>query len=414
MAHVSTNSLHDFDQQLKIELEHLREDQAQLSVYLDTARTLNQLESDVIAMECWGPREQRLFQHILSQNPLNEFEIATETYHETTKEVALESIGATLKRVWEAIVRMTKRIWDRIMAFFKARDLQAAYIRDRLKRMNHAVSGLDGAVPATQVVQVGTSYYQLGRHGGAPAGPREVLTSLADYEQFVRHIYSNYVTLLENTGHAIARAMDSYDPADMVKSVKQINTAAHPFSGESLYRAAGVVRKVVHPEHPGDIVHASPSYIGGRECLVVEKPLLHPDSLDEVTAVMTQTRVMMNIDSPEGHHESHEPVRPWSVMELKTAIREVEQLVDHLEKYRLSRVAERLASIQTYLTKSAGKVKEKAVDHQVLVGHALEYVAAYAVWSLNPISEVSASIQQIATQVMALVNANIRAYRPAA
>jgi hypothetical protein len=386
--------------QLKLrQLSHLVEGYYELSHTLESYTELDPSKARVVAMML----EQ-------GRRILGTEQVSLEAYSPVmTLSIAREGLGSTIKHVWDAIIRVVKRIWEKIISFFKVRDIQSAYIEARLSRLEFFLNGVEGTTPVTAIVAVGESYQKLGKGFGQPHGSREILAGLSEYITMAKRVMVEYTGHLESVGKNLVTAARA--PRTSPEAwVKGMNNAARQFGGERLYEILGATRKITHPQFPADIVHSTFTLIGGRVILVIEQPEASDASLATETSNLSQVQVIVSYRTdykPLGIME----ITPYGVPELKEMIKLARQLNHVTREHEGSRIVERLNAIKNDLSRTLEKIPSEVNSHTDEVARALHYVAALSNWTLHPLSEMAASMQQIATQVMSFVNANAQAYR---
>lgn len=337
--------------------------------------------------------------------------VSTEAFQEgkITLSIAQEGLGRAIQDIWEAIVRVVNRIWKKIISFFTTSDVQGSYIDMRLDRMESFLRGAEGLIPKVPLINPGMSYQRLGKGSGEPQGPREILSGLTDYITMARRVLHEYTGHVEMIGHRLTEAArrNQEDPMAWVSSM---NAVGSTFGGQRLYDIVGATRQIVHPQYPNDLVHTSFTLTGGRVLLVVEHRKEDNEDLLEETSRYTQAEVLLTYRHDYNPAEIKEII-PYGVSELRELCQLARELNNVSKQHDGKEMMHRLKRVQDDLSNACKAMPTKTKEHAEMVGRALHYVDAFSRWCLHPTAEVTASLQQIANQVVSFVGANVEAYR---
>ncbi|HWT40607.1 MAG TPA: hypothetical protein VN081_05080 [Dongiaceae bacterium] len=382
------------------QLSEMVEGYTSLSMQLESMKGMSSHDNKVIRMML------RTGRSVLAQEA-----ISIESYEgkPLTVSIALEGVLETLKGIWEAILRVVKRIWDKIMSFFTVKDLQSSYIDGRLDRLQSLINGVDGTIPTVNLISVGENYRQLGKGGGLPHGTRDIVNGLSEYMDIAKRVMTEYTGHLESVGaHLVSAAKGA--KTDPVAWVNGMNLAGQKFvDGHRLYELLNTPRQINHPQYPGDTVHTSYNLIGGRCLLVVERPH-RTENLAELTSSLTGTEVVLSYRHdyrPMGVSE----ITPYTLSDLHELLKLGRQLNALTKTHTETHVVERLVSIKNQLTDACSQMASTAPSHPEEVSRALQYVTAFSNWSLHPLAEMVASLQQVATHLVSFIGVNAAAYK---
>jgi len=393
--------------------DDIRTDETSLRELAEMVEGYTSLSMHLESMSVMSSHDNKLVKMMLStgRSVLAKEAISIEAYDQKplTLSIAREGVLETLSGIWQAIMRVVKRIWDKIMSFFSVKDLQSSYIDGRLDRLASLINGVDGMAPRVNVIKVGENYRQLGKGGGIPHGPREIVNGLSEYMDIAKRVMTEYTGHLETVGaHLVSAAKGS--KTDPIAWVKNMNQAGQKFvDGHRLYELLNTPRQISHPQYPGDTVHTSYNLIGGRCLLVVEHPH-RTENLAEETSSITGTEVILSYRhdyQPMGVAE----ISPYSLSDLRELLKLGREMNALTKTHTETHVVGKLAAIKNQLSDACSTMASTAQSHPEEVSRALQYVTAFSNWSLHPLAEMIASLQQVSTHLVSFIGANANAYK---
>lgn len=393
--------------------EDIRADEASLRQLSEMVEGYTSLSMQLESMTKMSSHENQVVRMMLrtGRSVLAQEAITIESYDSKplTLTIARESVVETLRGIWEAIKRVVKRIWDKIMSFFSVKDLQSTYIDGRIDRLQSLLNGVDGLSPNVNVIKVGENYRQLGKGTGVPHGPREIANGLSEYMDIAKRVMTEYTGHLETVGSHLVSAAKG-PKTDPIAWVKGMNQAGRKFvDGNRLYELLNTPRQISHPQYPGDIVHTSYNLIGGRCLLVVEHPH-RTESLPEATSSITATEVVLSYRHDYSPMQSTE-ISPYSLSDLRDLLKLGRQMNALTKTHTETQVVAKLIAIKNQLADACSVMASSAPSHPEEVSRALQYVTAFSNWSLHPLAEMIASLQQVATHLVSFIGANAVAYK---